>query len=157
MDVLEVLDQIETLMANSNRNFSGNTVKVDAEEMTALLDELRDALVDEIRQARQIVRDKDAIIEEARNEAQSIKEDLEMNIRTMIDDHEITREATLHAETMMAEAREKSDRIRKGADEYAADVLGKLEKYLDMTLGTVREGKSKLMAPYIQDQEENEY
>ena len=87
----------------------------------------------------------------------AIREELELNIRTMIDENEITREAAGRAEELLEEAREKSDRIRRGADEYASDVLGKLEQYLDMTLATVREGQSRLSGVLKETAPEDEY
>ncbi len=157
MEVMQLLDRIDALVANGSRNFSGSVIKLDAEELTGLLEDLRGAIADEIRQARQIVREKNTIIGEAQQEADAIREELELNIRTMIDENEITREAAGRAEELLEEAREKSDRIRRGADEYASDVLGKLEQYLDMTLATVREGQSRLSGVLKETAPEDEY
>jgi len=157
MEVMQLLDRIDALVANGSRNFSGSVIKLDAEELTGLLEDLRGAIADEIRQARQIVREKNTIIGEARQEADAIREELELNIRTMIDENEIAREAAGRAEELLEEARVKSDRIRRGADEYAADVLGRLEQYLDMTLATVREGQSRLNGVLKETSPEDEY
>ena len=54
------------------------------------------------------------------------------------------RRARTTAEVVLREAQERSDRIRRGADEYAAGVLSEMEGRLAGAIGAVRKGREAL-------------
>ncbi len=144
MDALTVLEQMEEIINNSNRGFSGNTIKVNVIEMQGLIEDLRTTLLEDLRQARRIVQDKENILAEAQREASSIMEEVEQNIGTMIDDNKIVIEAQHEAERIIFEANEKSEKMTKGAKEYADEILANLESHLEKTLETIEHGRNQL-------------
>lgn len=144
MDALAILEQIEDMVNHANRSFSGSTVKVNALEMQGLVEDLRQALVEEVRQAREIVQDKDNILQEARSEANSIMEKVEDNISTMIDENQIVEEAQREATRILDDAHEKAGKVSEGAKQYADNVLASLEGNLNQTLETIGQGRRQL-------------
>ena len=58
----------------------------------------------------------------------------------MVDEHEIVERARITAETVLREAEARAQRIREGADAYAAQVLVDLDNRLSTALGSVKKG-----------------
>lgn len=144
MDALALLEQIEDIINNANRSFSGTAIKINSLEMQGLIEDLRQALIEEVRQAKKIIQDKDNILSEAQQEASSIMEEVEENISTLIDENKIVDEANKEAERVLMEAKEKAEKISSGAKDYADGVLANLQGHLKQTLDTVERGRSQL-------------
>ncbi len=144
MDALALLEQIEDIINSANRSFAGSTIKINSLEMQGLVEDLRQTLIEEVRQARKIVQDKDNILSEAQQEASSIMEEVEENISTLIDENKIVEEAKKEAERVLAEAGERADKISSGAKDYADGVLANLQGHLKQTLETVERGRNQL-------------
>jgi hypothetical protein len=62
----------------------------------------------------------------------------------MVDDHEIVQRARTTAETVLREAEARAQKIREGADAYAAQVLFDLDNRLSTALGSVKKGIDQL-------------
>ncbi len=62
----------------------------------------------------------------------------------LLDQNELVQRARAAADTVVAEAEERSRRVREGADHYASDVLSELENRLAGALGAIRKGRDML-------------
>ena len=144
MDALALLEQIEDMVNGASRSFSGTTIKLNGIELQGLVEDLRQTLVEEVRQARNIVKDKENILNEAQQEASSIVREVEENISTMIDENRIVEEAQKEAERIMREATDAAHKVSEGAREYADSVLASLHGHLKQTLDTVERGRNQL-------------
>ena len=77
----------------------------------------------------------------ARNEADRTLAEARDRAASLTEEAEITRIAQAQARDILQRAREDGEEIRRGADDYALDVLTKLEKSVD---GAVRQIEGKL-------------
>jgi hypothetical protein len=118
------------------------------ERLLEFIEKMRSTLPEEVGRARLIAKDKDRVLREAQERAQSIVTEASTAHAAMIDDHEIVRQAKRSAEIVLRDAEEKAQRIAAGADAYAAHVLGDLDARLTTVLGSVKKGVDALAAPH---------
>jgi hypothetical protein len=117
------------------------------ERLVEFIEKMRATLPEEVGRARLIAKDKDRVLREAQERAQSIVTEASTAHAAMIDEHEIVRQAKRSAEIVLRDAEEKAQRIAAGADAYAAHVLGELDARLTTVLGSVKKGVEALAGP----------
>jgi hypothetical protein len=114
------------------------------ERLFEYIEKIRSTLPAEMGQAKLIAKDKDRVLREAQERAQAIVSDASEAHASLIDDHEILQRARTTAETVLREAEVRAQRIREGADAYAAQVLVDLDNRLTTALGSVKKGIDQL-------------
>jgi len=183
MTLMEQLENLETMMVKGRVPGTARTL-VNQQKISALINEMKKNLPDEITEAESIVRQKDAIIKQAEIEARRIRAYADEEATTirqlaeeqsntllttsqeeakkMIQDTEISRKANENAieiesvansragkviddaesrvNTILHDAGISAEERRKGADNYAREVLFTLEERIADTLGQVRGG-----------------
>ena len=134
-------------------------VSVDPDEIYELLNEMKDALPEEIKQAQWVTDEKDRIIAEAKSEADSrlneaeneinnIKEQARNKFRQLVSENEITREARNEAERIIEEANIEADKIRQQSYAYvdrlfqgSVENFSQLANQLEKNRRTILENK----------------
>jgi cell division septum initiation protein DivIVA len=116
------------------------------ERLVEFIEKMRSTLPEEVGRAKLIARDKDRVLREAQERAQSIVTEASTAHAALIDDHEIVRQAKRTADAILREAEERARRVMGGADAYAAHVLSDLEQRLTTVLGSVKKGVEALGA-----------
>jgi|SRR5450830_1095050 len=144
MDILYLLDRLETVLTSGSRvPFTGKTV-VDEHECLDIIDQLRVAVPDEVKQAKRLHGDRDRIIQEAEERASRIVAHAQEQASNLADQHEIAKAAESVARRTMAAAEADAAEAREGADRYASETLAELEHRLDEMMGVVRNGLRSL-------------
>jgi vacuolar-type H+-ATPase subunit H len=110
-------------------------------EVLGLLQMVRGALPRELHQATRMLQEAEATLARAREDARRIVLDAQAHARGAAD---APGAAAARAQTVLEEARREADRIRRGADEYAAEVLAQLEADVDRVLAAIRRGQQVL-------------
>lgn len=129
----DLIDEIEDVLAEGRRvPFSGRLL-VDEERLLDILDRMRVAVPEELRQARRVVQEQERLLDEARSRVQQVLAE-----EGMLEAIEQERERMLH------EARQEAAQIRAGADEYARNVLEELEERLGKLITSVQAGLGAL-------------
>ena len=124
MVLIELLD--ETLQEASSLPLTGKKL-VDVDKCLDIIRDLRINLPEDIKDAEQIVADKDGILNDAENEAQSIVDEAERRFKAILDEHEITRRARDGADEIIARANADAQEIRLGSIGYANELLDRAE------------------------------
>jgi vacuolar-type H+-ATPase subunit H len=114
------------------------------ERLVEFIEKMRSTLPEEVGRAKLIAKDKDRVLREAQERAQSIVTEASTAHAAMIDEHEIVRQAKRSAEMLLRDAEEKARRVSAGADAYAAHVLADLDNRLTTALGSVKKGVEAL-------------
>lgn len=139
---------------------------VNVKNIEDILDRIRVSIPGEIQEAREILRRKDEILMEAQNRADHLYLQAQDKARSLIDEAEILKAVRAEAERIKAETLDNCEamkqqtigeieqikvntsnevlRIREGADRYAEEVLGNLDRNLQDLHGIVRNGQSYL-------------
>jgi len=140
MDILYLIDQLESRLVGARRIPLTSNVLVDEEEFFGIIDEMRSRIPEEVRQAKKIVRERDRIIAQAHEEAERIVFLAKEKADEVLAEHDTVKMAEARAETIIERAQREADRIKIDADDYVIAVLSQLESQLSSLLTTVRNG-----------------
>lgn len=121
--------------------FSNNKILVNREELEELLVELRLRVPDEIKQYQKIISNQDAILSDARTQADAMIREATAHTNEMVNDHEIVQqaytaanqiveEANMQAQNILDAAVNDANNIRQGAIQYTDDMLAKLQNMM---------------------------
>lgn len=110
---------------------------IDEDEFLDIVDQMRIAFPEEIKQAKQIVQDRDRLIAQAQEEAQRIVEFAKEDAARLTNEHSITKAAQQQAAQIHQQANALALSRRQGADDYAAQTLKDLQARLDQLVEQV--------------------
>jgi cell division septum initiation protein DivIVA len=143
--VMALIDELSDLIEDG-KSVLGNRDKkqIDAGPALDILDEIRQAFPVEFAQARQIVRERQGLLEDAEAESNRILEDARSQALVIASEQEIVRIAQQQAENILADAREMERETRAGAEDYADTVFSHIETTLDSLTENVRRCRERL-------------
>ncbi len=128
-----LINELEQLLTGANRVPFSRRLMVDEEQILDIIDRMRVAVPDELRQARQIVREREQIIDSAKKKiAQSLSEQGMLEI------------AQRERARIVGEAEAEATRIRAEADDYSRQVLLDLEERVGKALMVIQNGLEEL-------------
>ncbi|MFE1250006.1 cell division initiation protein [Streptomyces sp. NPDC058735] len=145
MDVQKKLDEIVTTISGARSMPMSASCVVNRAELLAMLEELRATLPDSLAQARELIGDREQMVEQARQEAQRIIESAHAERGSLISGTEVARRSQAEADRILAEARQEAEEVRAEADDYVDSKLANFEVVLTKTLGSVGRGREKLL------------
>lgn len=131
-DMLELLDELEAMLTKSGRLPFVSRLLVNETEAVALLDRLRASIPRDVRLARQVLRERDQLMEQARGQAQRIAEQAQREAAMRLEEEGLLNEARKRSYELTENARREAEAIRRGADGYARDVLTELQSRLSI-------------------------
>ena len=151
-DIIYLVDRLEELVGIGKRvPFSGR-VMVEELEFLALVDQLRVAVPNEIRQAQRVIRERERIIGEAQDEAVRIVKVARERADALVSQHSIVQEARLQSEEVLRAADEERQRARGEVDVFLIEQfqlvedairrgMAVMEDAVEQTLETVAAAK----------------
>ncbi len=144
--VLGLIEELSILLEDAKPVFgrNNNLRQVDVGAAFEILDDIRDAFPGEFAQSRQIVRERQSLLDDAEAEAERLVEDARSQAMTIAGEQEIVRISQQQADQIMADARELERETRAGAEDYADEVFGHVEQSLDTLLSNVRRCRERL-------------
>ena len=125
MSIEELIEEIEVYVDNCKTAgvlSSGSMIKINREELLAMLDEVRTRLPKELAESRQIIKSKESIIADAKARAERIVKDAAKEAGVMIDDNEIVALANMRADSIVKDAQKAADELNGKARETAREV-----------------------------------
>ena len=144
MDVHAKLDELTALIEGARAMPMSASCVVNRADVLAQLDELRSMLPTELSHARQVLDDREAVVETGREEADRIIEAAKAERARMIARTEVMREATREADVLLTGARSDAERMRLEIDDYVDGKLANFEVVLHKTLQAVEKGRAKI-------------
>lgn len=146
MDIYALLEQLEQLTNDSRgrRLRFGNRIMIDEDELLDIIDQMRTAVPDEVRQSKRMLVERERILSNAQSEAERVLQEARDNAGRIMDEEKLLAEARAQADEIIARANACAEEVRKGADEYAAEVLRGLDQLLSNSLVHIRNGLSEL-------------
>ena len=144
MEILALIDRLEALVNQGWRMpFSVKTI-IDENAFFEIIDQMRVAIPQEIKQANEVVAEKENVLAAASAEAERTIELAREHATHLVDEHDLISAARTEAEGIKAQARREAAEIMRGADEYALGILSELESNLATLLQTTANGLAKL-------------
>ena len=148
MTMDELLQQIDDMVEKAwSIPLSGGKCLVEADRLREIVDDIRAAQPGELRQAKAIVSDRAEIITNAKREAEEIVRKAEEHARALVSHEEVVKQAQAKANELLNQSQQRSREMRKGANEFAEDVLKRTEETLSQRLAEVRQVRQSLRSP----------
>jgi vacuolar-type H+-ATPase subunit H len=138
MDIQFLVERLEALVVNARKVPMTSQIILEQATILDLVDQLRIAIPEEVRAARRINQESDRVLGKAREEAEQIIGAAQEQAALLLQDQSILRDAEMKAQELIDRAQGKSEETMRGADEYAADVLVRLESDLVKTLSIIK-------------------
>ncbi len=128
-----------------------NRAVVEPEKLLELVDQMRLSVPRSVQEAQEVLEKREQIINQSMMDARRVKSAADTEARGRVEENEVVTEAKKRADGIMDETRTKANQLmtqleaevasrRAGANEYAQEVLHKLEEEVDNILSTVRRG-----------------
>ena len=147
MNVEELLDELYDMVEKAwNFPLSRGRAMLDVEEVKEILEEIRDAMPQEIRQAKAIVADRTKIISDAKREAETIVRVAEERARAMVNQDEIVKQAQQKANEMLAQAQTRFRKMQKACNVYIDDLMQRTDEGLTANLAELRKTRQEIKA-----------
>jgi ABC-type transporter Mla subunit MlaD len=156
--VVDIVDALEELVGSGRRLPFTPSVVVNEEEILELVDRIRVALPDDLLTARHTLDERDQMLDRAEREVAEVtaraEEEAARAVReaqtqaaSLVAAHAIVSSATEQGDALVADAERHAATQRSAADDYAREVMQRLEEQLERYLATVRDGLQSLPPP----------
>ena len=143
----ELLDELYDMVDKAwNLPLSGGRAVLGGEEVKQILDEIRDSLPQELRQAKAIAADRAQIISGAKREAESIVRVAEERARNTVNQDEIVRQAKAKANDLISQAQTKCREMRRASNDYVDDLMRRADEGLTENLAELRKTRQNIKA-----------
>lgn len=139
-------DLYEMMEASSKLPLSKDKAVVSVTGVKEILDEIKANLPQEIRQARSIVADRNRIISQANQEAESIIHSAEERAKKMVAKSELVRQAQRRSNEILSDAKMKSAEMKKAAGEYVDDIMKQADDEMSRTLAELKKARQNIKA-----------
>ncbi len=150
-DLQDLLDLFE----NSKTRPLSSTISVSKDEVVAIVLSAIRNLPDEIRQARWDLKDRAQLMEQERQRAQAVMDQVRAEASRMIEKNEIVRQSKLRAEDIIAEAQTRARTMINETEDYIDQKLATFEIVLGRLLDQTQSGRENLrsmIAPRVDNQ-----
>ena len=161
MDISARLNRLDEMVREAKAMPLSSSVLVNRDEVLELIAEMQDALPDEIKQARWIVKDREELLAKAHADADDIVQRAQAEQVKMARQEAVVVKAAEEADRVLAEADDQAHAMSREAEEYVDGKLAQFEialrrvleetqasvRALTKTLDQVEAGREKLRAP----------
>ena len=166
MEILDLIDSLEELVIQARRLPVGGNLVVDRKRMLDVIDQMRLAVPTDLREAAQIIEMREQVMSEAHQAAQRMLQQAEQERARRLEENAILREAQERSQSILMESEararqviaeadataaahlsEAADAATKQLDEvdqYALEVMRRLENQLTAFLDSIRMSISSL-------------
>jgi hypothetical protein len=129
----DLIDELEDVLAEGRRIPFGGRLMIDEERILDIIDRMRMAVPEELKQARRIVQEQERLLKEA-----------QQRVEQALDEQGLLAEVEAERDRLLHLAEQEAADVRAGADEYAREVLEELDGQLLKLLTNVRNGLESL-------------
>jgi cell division septum initiation protein DivIVA len=144
VDITAKLDELAGVIESARAMPMSASCIVNRSEVLDAIEGIRASLPNELTVARSVLKDRSAVVEEGRIEAQRIIDEAEAERYRLVSRTEVVKEATREAERLIAAAQAETDRMRVEVDDYVDAKLANFEIILRRTLDAVEHGRDKI-------------
>jgi cell division septum initiation protein DivIVA len=131
VEIMVLLDRLEELIAQATKVPLTGKILLDPDEVLALVDEMREMLPQEIRDANRVARDRETIMHEAREHAEATVREAQAVAARMTAESAVAKEAQAQADELIDQAKRVAREIRQNALEWADELFGRVQPDLE--------------------------
>ncbi|MCL1849641.1 MAG: hypothetical protein FWF83_08260 [Clostridiales bacterium] len=160
MDILDLLEEFESIIEGSGRIPMTGKVVIHEEVLYNYLDKFRAYLPQSIRDAEYVIREKDRILNDAVREGEGLIEGAKVRCQRIVGESEIVKQAISQGEVIITNAKQEAKGLISGAYSYSEEVMATLQQELETNLKTIRSGRDAirhhLPPPSVEDMQRYE-
>jgi len=128
-----LIDELEDALAEGRRVFFGGRLLVDEERILDIIDRMRVAVPEELKQARRVIAEQERLIGDA-----------QAQVRQAMEEQGLLAAVEAERARLLELAERDAAGVREGADQYARQVLEELEQRLVRLTASVQNGLREL-------------
>ena len=144
MDILYLVDRLENLIASSRRVPLTSQVLIKEADISNIIDSMRTAIPEEIRQARRINQEKERIIAQAQAEASTLLARAREETERAMNREGLLRAAEDRSQEMVRNAESRSQELVRRAEAHAEQMKTEADSYVIETLRALRDHLSSI-------------
>lgn len=155
MNIISLLEELEGVIDEAGSVPFSKKITVNPEEVYSIINDLKDSIPEEIKDAQWVNQERERILEEANSQANSIKlkakeeiekgyEEANRRFRDLVNEHSVTQEANKEAERIIAEAKKTANTITTNSLAYVDQILSKTSDEIKNTLKVIEDNRSQL-------------
>lgn len=135
MKVLELLEEIEEIVDTAAAVPLTGKIMIDAGELLEIVKEIRIELPDEIQQAQWIKNERQRILDEAKQEYETVLKDAMKQAEALIENDDITVKAKQRADEIMGVAYDNVKQLKMSTFNYIDSILFNFQQKMDQLNG----------------------
>lgn len=136
-DIYHLIDRLERLLAESTRMPLSAYLIINEDDFLDVIDQMRTAIPQQIKDGERLQRERERVVAQAEEEAGRIVQQANEKAERLVAEHEVSRAAQQHADTILERARRQAEVLKADANEYARVVLDSLDGQLDAVEGQI--------------------
>jgi hypothetical protein len=144
VDILHLVDRLESLITSSRMIPLSVYRLVDEDRALELIDQMRISIPEEVKQAKRVHQERDRIIAQAHEEGGRLVDLAREEAEALVARDVITTTAERRAQTIIERAQREAVGLKAESDDYVVQALSELEASLMRTLTVVRNGLEKV-------------
>ncbi|HWV36426.1 MAG TPA: hypothetical protein VNZ55_12390 [Thermomicrobiales bacterium] len=126
-DILYLVGELEALVSEGKRVPFSTRIMVEEADFLTLVDQLREAVPNEIKQAQRVIKERERIIGDAQDEAARIIQTAQERAERLVSQHGILLEARQRSEELLRRAEEEHQRTRGELDVWVMEQIQLVE------------------------------
>ena len=155
MDVMQLLEYLQEIVDTASKVPITGKIVLDKKEILEVIDQIVNYLPDEFKKAQWVLTEKERILSEARKEYEVVKKETMEMLKKQVENHDITKEARIRAQEIIAAAQRDAKSMRLGARDYADEILCQLDKELEekgkIMISNIKKDAEEMMASISED------
>ena len=140
MDILHLVDRLEELFNESRPIPFTNNVIVDEDRMLDIIDQMRVAIPDQVKQAEKLLAERDRTLAQAQEEASRTVQLAREKSEGLLERDSIVEAAQTRGEQIIEQAQRDAEATRLEAENYVLETLTNLEIEMERIINQVRNG-----------------
>lgn len=140
MDILHLVDRLEELFNESRPIPFTNNVIVDEDRMLDIIDQMRVAIPEQVKQAEKLLAERDRTLAQAQEEASRTVQLAREKSEGLLERDSIVEAAQTRGEQVIEQAQRDAEATRLEADNYVLETLTSLEIEMERIINQVRNG-----------------
>jgi vacuolar-type H+-ATPase subunit H len=143
MDLEGLIDELDDLLQRAV-HVPGGKVLIDAATFRQAVQEMREAVPDQLQMGQRIAGERERILADAKAQAQRLTDEARAQMNARLDDQALVQAARQRAKEIQTEAEQRAVAMRTDTNQYIIGQLGALEARLQRLLREVQAGQRVL-------------
>jgi len=143
---VRVLDELTELLENARSLPMSTSVRVERDDVLALVEEARTRLPDELHEARYLLKEREDFLARTRREADELVAEAKSNVARMVQRTEVVKAADHRARQILDAAEDEARRMQHDAEDYCDQKLASFQVVLERVGRAVSQGRLRLSA-----------